>query len=219
MTEISSAVQHHHRRRGEANPLDALPALLEAALDEFSQRAFDEASLNRIIAAAGMNKGSFYYRFAGKLDLYLCMAEVIYRRKMAAFAQASAGESFPEDFFEQVRVLAATGLAFARQEPRYHALAQRLLAETGSVRRAIKEAFPEAARDVLQPLVEAARSKGQFRPEFPDAFVKGIIELLGSQLDSLMPPDADAAGIAALVDHLLDMLKWGLGVRPDQSPT
>jgi TetR/AcrR family transcriptional regulator len=183
---------------------------MEAALDEFSQRSFDEASLNRIIQSAGLNKGSFYYRFADKLDLYMCMAEMIVERKMAAFERTSGQQEFPEDFFDQVRVLAATGLAFARSEPRYHALGRRLLAESGKVRRAVDERFPEAARDVLQPLVEAARAKGQFRRDLPASVVQGIVELLIGHLDELMAPEASDEEITELVDHLLEFLKHGL---------
>jgi len=55
------------------NPLIAKPELFQAALDEFSQKSFNEASLNDILKAVQMNKGSFYHRFYDKTDLYLCM--------------------------------------------------------------------------------------------------------------------------------------------------
>src|SRR6188768_1387319 len=45
-------------------------AILRAALDEFAAHGFRDASLNRIIEAAGMSKGSMYYYFDGKEDLY-----------------------------------------------------------------------------------------------------------------------------------------------------
>jgi len=36
--------------------------LLKAALDEFSSKSYEEASLNRIIKNAGMSKGSKYLK-------------------------------------------------------------------------------------------------------------------------------------------------------------
>lgn len=53
-------------------------ALYEATLDTFSTVAFSEASLNDIIKTSGTNKGSFYYRFKNKEDLYLALLEYIY---------------------------------------------------------------------------------------------------------------------------------------------
>ncbi len=44
--------------------------ILDAALREFASKGFAEASLNGIIDAAGISKGSMYYYFDGKEDLY-----------------------------------------------------------------------------------------------------------------------------------------------------
>ena len=44
--------------------------ILDAALAEFAAHGFGEASLNRIIDAAGISKGSMYYYFDSKDDLY-----------------------------------------------------------------------------------------------------------------------------------------------------
>ena len=49
--------------------------LFEAAADEFSDKGFDGASLNRIIERAGMSKGSLYYYFEDKNDLYASVVE------------------------------------------------------------------------------------------------------------------------------------------------
>jgi AcrR family transcriptional regulator len=44
--------------------------ILRVALDEFATHGFHDASLNRMIEAAGISKGSMYYYFDGKDDLY-----------------------------------------------------------------------------------------------------------------------------------------------------
>ncbi len=49
--------------------------LYEAAADEFGSHGFDRASLNRIIDHAGMSKGSLYYYFDDKSDLYATLVE------------------------------------------------------------------------------------------------------------------------------------------------
>jgi AcrR family transcriptional regulator len=48
--------------------------ILRAALAEFAAHGFADASLNRIIEAAGISKGSLYYYFDSKEDLYAHVA-------------------------------------------------------------------------------------------------------------------------------------------------
>jgi AcrR family transcriptional regulator len=54
---------------------DKQQRLFEAAADEFSDHGFEGASLNRIIDRAGMSKGSLYYYFNDKSDLYSTVVE------------------------------------------------------------------------------------------------------------------------------------------------
>lgn len=44
--------------------------ILEAAAKEFTAHGYDGASLNQILAAAGISKGAAYYYFDDKADLY-----------------------------------------------------------------------------------------------------------------------------------------------------
>lgn len=50
-------------------------AILDVAADEFAEHGFDSASYNRIIERAGISKGSAYYYFEGKDDLYATVLE------------------------------------------------------------------------------------------------------------------------------------------------
>ena len=51
-------------------PDDKRARLLRVAATEFADKGFDGASLNAILAAAGLSKGSYYYYFTDKEDLY-----------------------------------------------------------------------------------------------------------------------------------------------------
>ena len=50
---------------------DARSALLDAAARVFAERGFTGASVDRIVAAAELSKGTFYWHFATKEDLFL----------------------------------------------------------------------------------------------------------------------------------------------------
>lgn len=47
--------------------------IFDAAVEEFSNKLFNDASINQIIKKAEIPKGSFYQYFDGKEDLYLYM--------------------------------------------------------------------------------------------------------------------------------------------------
>ena len=61
--------------------------IVQAALDEFAAHGFHDASLNRVIEQAGISKGSMYYYFSGKGDLYAYVARTELER---LFARTSA---------------------------------------------------------------------------------------------------------------------------------
>jgi AcrR family transcriptional regulator len=49
--------------------------VLDAAVREFGEHGYDGASLNRILIAAGLSKGAFYYYFDDKADLAAAVLE------------------------------------------------------------------------------------------------------------------------------------------------
>ncbi len=185
------------------NLLGSMPALFEAALAEFSQHSFSGASLNDIIKAGGLSKGSFYHRFADKMDLYLCMMDVISQKK-AAYAMDMPPSS--DDFFEQLRDILHHSLTFALQEPRFDAFWRRYLAEGTDVKEAVSLAFPNRGTNHFDALIE----HGNFR--FPAPFVSGVVNLLVSHLDTLIAPGMSREEVSRLADNLVDMLKYGLAL-------
>ena len=46
-------------------------AILRAAAHEFAEKGYERASLNRMIKEAGLSKGTFYYYFEDKADLFV----------------------------------------------------------------------------------------------------------------------------------------------------
>lgn len=203
-------------RGAGTNPLVQLPELFNAALDEFSSKAFDEASLNDIIKAAGISKGSFYYRFADKTDLYLCLIERIAAQKLAYFSAKQDGAGFPSGFIEQIKALASAGLEYARHEPRYYSFWRRCLSESDAVRAAVRRAFPDAGRDNLLKLVESARASGKLRADLPDDFISGMLALMLNNIDTMLKSDMSDAEIQQKIEMLASMLEFGISANAGQ---
>lgn len=94
-------------------------AILKAALAEFGTHDFDAASLDRIIAAAGISKGGLYEYIASKEELYLfCMEAAwssLYRfiREQAAAMPAP----LPADILDRFMTVSGFAIAWYLQNP------------------------------------------------------------------------------------------------------
>jgi len=113
-------------------------SLFQAALDEFSLKNFEEASLNDIIKNANYNKGSLYYRFKTKTDLYHALIDYVYTKQIALFNSEKirlTDVSSPRDLyrmaFENIERLFL-------EEPRYYTLLRRIDLEPETVKEAIR---------------------------------------------------------------------------------
>lgn len=196
------------QQEGAQNPLDGNPALCDAALDVFSVSSFKEASLNDIIKAAGLNKGSFYYRFYDKMDLYLSLFQRLVVEKLAVFAQYDDTNT-EDDFFTSIRKKAVLGIRFARQEPRYNALSHRFMAEEVRFRETVFHAFGGVTENVLLRMVEDAQAKGQIRTDISAHVTAEVFALLLERLDKIITPAMTDDEVLERLEELILVLRDG----------
>lgn len=80
------------RRKGYATKKRAIA---EAAWRLFAERGYDDASVNAIIAAAGISKGTFYHYFSSKEEVLDAVVTLISERGNAAVEQACRDDNVP----------------------------------------------------------------------------------------------------------------------------
>lgn len=194
---------------GAVNPLDSNAMLFEAALCEFAEHSYKDASLNEILKSAGMNKGSFYYRFHDKLELYLSMLLKIAGEKAALF-QDFDSQTKDFGFFESFREKALLGLRFAKAKPVYHALFQRILEEKGDVQNSVFTYFGGMLETFFEQMIVHAKERGELRSDLPIQTTAMIISILMRKIDLVISPDLDEDKILQSMDILLDILKNGM---------
>ena len=129
------------RPRFARAPLDKRDALLDAAAQEFASQGYDDASVNRILLAAGFSKGAFYYYFDDKPDLAAAVLERECGRYLHLWADLKKPKH-PEDFWREIHRILEQGTAALRAKPgaridamlrigtaiaRNHDLAQRMM--------------------------------------------------------------------------------------------
>lgn len=191
-------------------------SLLDAALAEFAAKGYQDASLNRIIASVGVSKGSLYYYFDGKEDLY---AEVI-RRQIERLLQA--GEPLPtfdaddaDTFWRQVEELYASLMKRLVGTPEVAALVRDWLTGAGApALRAAQEDAERATLPWLRRVVDAGRRAGAVRSDLPDELVIAAALGLGQALDTwLMTRPPESLDVGGAVSLLMGMMRGAFEPR------
>ena len=77
------------RRRGRPRAEERIPEgsrnrLLDAAVEVFAQRGYERATIDDIAAAAGLSKGTVYWHFSNKADLFQALLEERVDRRLDA---------------------------------------------------------------------------------------------------------------------------------------
>lgn len=146
------------RRRFAKLPAAQQQAILRAALDEFAAHGFHDASLNRVIDAAGISKGSMYYDFDGKEDLYTHVTRVELERIFACVGLFPIPtETDPDTFWSTLEgyyLRLMTTLAASLQ------LAALIRGRLDASNNALQQAQKELAQATL-PRIQEALAAGQ----------------------------------------------------------
>lgn len=154
--------------------------IFDAALDEFAGKDFDSASLNSIIAKAGISKGSMYHYFACKEDLYFYIINQIMKTKEKFLSHALTASEKPlaeMNFFENLEFQMLASVDFAAQHYREHQLSIRLqtMAE-GPIKERLIDELTGAFEDYLKNMVDKAMKAGEIRDDFDKGFVMRILK-------------------------------------------
>lgn len=95
---------------------DKQEAILQAAGEEFVKKGFTGASINRIIKASGMSKGSVYYYFEDKADLFATTLERSLQRLLDEIGWFSLEVLGPDEFWDALLELTRRSVAWARKD-------------------------------------------------------------------------------------------------------
>lgn len=171
--------------------------LLSAAADEFSERGYESASLNRIIDRSGISKGSLYYYFDDKADLFATAME----RATTMLVQVVGGFTLDEltaetywSTFERAMVRAA---AASEGERRYLKLARTYYKLRGSagVSGPVGRVYRAVARWVASAITRG-QVLGVVRLDLPLPFLVEITMAVGEAVDRWLLQEWDALGTA-----------------------
>ncbi len=98
--------------------------ILDTAAVEFAARGYGGASVNRIIAQAGISKGSLYYYFEDKEDLFATVMEQALTRMVAGAGFPSPEDLTADTFWNTFRDLMRRSVDFLKANESYVMLAR-----------------------------------------------------------------------------------------------
>lgn len=202
----------YHSILGESNPLWRYPQLLEAAIDEFARKKYDDASLNDILRHSRMSKGSLYYHFGDKFGLYLAMMDIIIKRKMSYFYPVLHQEVDASDFFSILRGVVKASMEFMLSDERMHCLSSRVMEESEEFRDRVFGFFVHDYSQFLSAFIGQAMESGQVDDRYPPEFVARAIEIMLANLHKLAP-GGDPDTLLNAADRVVDLIQHGISSR------
>lgn len=191
--------------------------LLEVALAEFTQKNYENASLNTIIKKAGISKGTFYYHFQDKQALYLFLLETTSKTKwefINSYMEKNSIDLDEMDIFEGFKLQARIGIEFAAKFPKYHKLSIMFTKEKGNdIYEDAKDILGVSAESMIEEMVKNAIENGDFNNKFSKDFIVKIMSHLFVNFDEIFNRKEDF-GLNKMLENLdnyVDFMKYGLG--------
>ena len=197
------------RPRFHKLPADQQQAILRVAFDEFAAHGFSGASLNRIIDATGISKGSMYYYFDGKEELYAHVA----RGELGRLFESAGPFPVPttrdpdafwstlEDYYRRIMSAFATS-------PKLAALARDwLLASASPKLQQAQKDMEGALVPWFEPTLAAGQRARAVRKDLPTTLLIAVVFGMGQAMDTwLLTQELETTTVRKLVRMFIGMI-------------
>lgn len=187
--------------------------VIDAAFKEFSENGYDQASLNNILKEAGISKGTFYYHFKNKEDLYFYIIELLFEEKKKFFMSRITPEDYNQNIFEIFKLQGKLGMELARENPIINSFGKSFLNERGNeIYKKVMNKYKIDEDAYYDYIVETSFARGEFRADIPKEFIKRIIGYLFRNITEI-GNIAKIEDYENSIDFLIEFMKSGLGKK------
>ena len=212
-------------------PAPKREGLIAIALEEFADNDYAGASVSRIVARAGIAKGSLYQYFADKGDLFLFMVEhagqQLLERLRGLEPEATGG-----DFFELLRRQMSASTRAALLLPLHSRLLRRAYVEQHPFREELERRGQAASGGHFRLLIEHGIAAGTLAPdldpELAGALIGAMLNGVGPLVTARLGLSAEAAALGdpasfdrpeveQIFDTVIRILKRGLLAEREQA--
>ncbi len=180
--------------RYERLAADKRKRLLQAALREFADKGFEEASLNAILLEAGFGKSSYYYYFADKEDLFATVLEDCFLALEGELPPPIVDTSSADAFWAGVLTNQRRWFDHLRHKPDVLELFRTMI-DRRRMPSARFEQTSQHFRKYLRQLIDTGREHGFVRGDRDADLLLAIVEGADSALDGAFAEQVDGMTI------------------------
>jgi len=149
-----------------------------AAIDEFAKHGYGNASINRIVSAAGIAKGSFYQYFEDKKDVFMHLMDSTAKKKIEYLSPILTNGA-TLDFFEMMRELWVSGLRFANDNLKLAQVANDVFKnQNKGLYNEILGSNQPTAENFYKQMIESAIAKGELRDDIDVEYISYMVTAL-----------------------------------------
>jgi len=186
--------------------------LVDLALVEFAHNDYEKASLSKIVARAGIAKGSIYQYFKDKQDMYFYLISLATQKK-GEFLAGILEERSDAPIFERLLALFSAMLKFQQRYPLLAQLGNRILNVNSPLSKDLIEKARTSTQRQFCELFIQGQATGEIRMDV-DPMAAGFI-LSAGILEAGNQPDLTLQDFEKIYTQLVSILKIGM-LRADQ---
>jgi len=154
--------------------------VLSAAIDEFADKNYNNASMNVVVKAAGISKGALFKYFRSKAGLFGFVYKMALGR-VKDYLRQVRDESEAEDFFTRLEKVMLAGLDFIHAHPGLAAIYYRIVFTGDSpYKREIVEEVQRESLEFIEALIQKGIQRGELRsdldPELSAFLVEAVVD-------------------------------------------
>ena len=170
------------RPRFEQLPTERQQEILRIAAAEFARGGLHGTSYNQLLAQLGLGKGSAYYYFEDKQDLFLTAVRHCY----LAFFRTLGNLPLPssvQGFWDYVDQLTLRGLNFVHDDPTSAALLQAFARERFRIDVLSSPELLKGMGDTYALLIRLGQQLGAVRQDLPFELLLGSVQAVAGAFD------------------------------------
>ena len=180
--------------------------IMTVALKEFAENNYTKSSYNRIIKNCGMSKGTMYYYFESKQDLFMTLLTAVTKDFQNIFAQSTPALGNKKAFWLEVERLLGILLATFQKKPVLGRFMQNLL--TLESRSGINpaSAMIDAIDEWLEDFIVTGQLLDAIRRDIPNDLILqicwGVWETISAWLQTAAEPSKPEHTVSIMLDLL-----------------
>ena len=188
--------------------------ILQAAFEAFSAVGYEKASMDDIVQRSGLSKGSLYWHFKNKQELFVAMMAWVFEQ-FTSQIEGMADQTAPAA--DRIRVFFGTSMEWFESTPHMMGLLIDAFFQSyrSPVAREVLTSFYQRYIHVVETVIKQGIENGEFRADI-DPHAVAISLMAGGDgvaIYTLLEPGWNLSGA---VEALMDLVLRGIAANPEE---